>query len=217
MITSTPGPRGPMLSGDLPAGARAYIDADWIPAQGGPVPALIVRDGAIGRSGEPTTPLPVGLDADRAAAGALVAVAREAADAVASIDPRQVAVTGAGAVAAAVRAALGGATLDAVPDAAGIAAVVEASGDPAVIQLACERLADLGTLVLVGEPAGRSMPFNLYPDLHARGLRVVGVAPALGGPPVDAPRAEVDALASTMVTAQPGTPLVPGAWYRLGA
>ena len=34
-----------------------------------------------------------------------------------------------------------------------------------------------GTIVLVGESLGRTAEMNLYPDVHARGLTLVGVEP----------------------------------------
>ena len=44
---------------------------------------------------------------------------------------------------------------------------------------ATRRVADLGTIVLVGEALGRTADMNLYADVHVRGLTLVGVSPPL--------------------------------------
>jgi len=52
--------------------------------------------------------------------------------------------------------------------------VVDLTGDPANVAAATRRLRDLGTLFLAGFSGGRSLDLELYPDVHLRGLRVVG-------------------------------------------
>ncbi len=59
--------------------------------------------------------------------------------------------------------------------------IVDTTGCPSAIVRASTRLADRGTLVLAGQPAGRRLSMSLYPDVHRRGLRLVGVAPPLSG------------------------------------
>lgn len=53
------------------------------------------------------------------------------------------------------------------------ACIVETTGRPEVIRQALARLADLGLLVLAGPPS--VLALDLYPDVHVRGLRLVGV------------------------------------------
>jgi threonine dehydrogenase-like Zn-dependent dehydrogenase len=57
--------------------------------------------------------------------------------------------------------------------------IVDTTGDPDAIADATRSLADLGTLVLAGETHGGTLAIDLYPDVHVRGLRMVGVAPPL--------------------------------------
>jgi hypothetical protein len=56
-------------------------------------------------------------------------------------------------------------------------AVIETTGDPQMIEEPTRRLADEGILVLAGEPSEPAVELNLYPDVHGRGLWVVGVGP----------------------------------------
>jgi hypothetical protein len=145
------------LAAELPRGSVAYVDRDWVPAEEGiPVPA-VVRSGA---------------GSEVAAARAFLRLARDAAAAVG--DARPVEVHGSGAVATLTAGIMGVDTTDRVGRPA---AVVEATGAPDAISDAAARLADLGTLVLVGEALGRAIRLNLYPDVHSRGLRLVGVRP----------------------------------------
>ena len=59
-------------------------------------------------------------------------------------------------------------------------AIVETTGDPRAILDATRRVAELGIVVLAGESLGRGVAeLNLYPDVHVRGLTLVGVAPPL--------------------------------------
>jgi hypothetical protein len=142
-------------------------------------------------------------------------VAREAAAAVAEGDT-PVEVTGDGIIARRIRAIVGSAP---VPGTTGVerpGAVVDTTGDPAVILAATQRLTDFGILALVGEPLGRPLDLDLYADVHRRGLRVVGVAPPLSDP-VDTGGAPLPhALEPDPVAVAAGAPLPPGAaWYRI--
>ena len=134
------------------ARGAAYADADWLGPSGEPAAALVVDgDG----------------DGERAAALVLLDLASRAAAEVAGA--ARVEVVGSGFVAGAV-SALVGAGGDGP-----LAAIVDTSGDPERIRAALGRLDDLGTLVLAGEPLGRPLELDLYPDVHVRGLRMVGV------------------------------------------
>lgn len=55
--------------------------------------------------------------------------------------------------------------------------VIETTGQHAEIQAALARVADLGTVVLAGPMVAAPVALDLYPDLHYRGLTVVGLLP----------------------------------------
>jgi len=165
---------GGILTGELPAGAVAYVDADWLPPDGGAVPALVARaDGSLlwgDAEGERLAP---GDDAKRHAASSFLQLARDASRAV-PVSARGVCdVPGSGLVAEWVRQLLGGRA--AAEDEAPVA-IVETRGDAASTAASSSRLADLGTLVLAGEGEAATLALDLYADVHVRGLRVVGVA-----------------------------------------
>jgi hypothetical protein len=193
---------GIALRGDLAPDEVAYLDADWIEVAGpGPVPAAVVRAGVLhwvdGAALGPAE------DADAAAGAAFAALAAEAAAAVPT-SAAPIEVLGNGIVAEQIRRSL------ALADGSGDerpAVIVDATGAPDALRDATRRLDDLGTLVLVGEPAGRAMSLNLYPDVHVRGLRLVGVGrPRLGtAQAVDEPPVPVGLDAR----------LPPARWYRL--
>lgn len=185
------------LSAQLGPDDSAYADAEWTRSGlDGPLSALVVSDTA---------------DPDQIAAGALAGVAREACAAVGKSPPHSVAVTGRGLVATFVRTLLGerlleGQVADTLPR-----SIIETTGDPSVIADSTRRVASLGLVVLAGEAAGRPIELDLYPDVHVRGLQLIGVGRAGAGdaaaPPV-APPAPMEAL--------PGGALPAGAaWFRL--
>jgi len=205
------------LTGELPSGAVAFVDADWIASEPGqPVPAIVIAGGtARFATGEPV-PVESDLDDREAASRVLGRVAREAADAARELLP--VEVWGTGAIATTVAALLGVTARlrggDQPPEERP-RAIVETTGDPEAISEATRRLADLGTLVLTGEPLGRALPLNLYPDVHSRGLVLVGVRPPLAatGTDAEAERApELPAPAPALL----GSPLPEDArWLRV--
>jgi threonine dehydrogenase-like Zn-dependent dehydrogenase len=206
-----------VLIGALPQHSAAYVDRDWIPATSGPVPAITVAaDAALAWCERAPVSAPDGIDPDSAAALALLAVAHDAA----GVErlPGTVEVTGNGLVAAQVRALVG----DDVR-AAGVdrpTAIVDTTGDPAMIGDATRRLADLGTLVLVGESVGRITTLNLYQDVHLRGLTLVGVAPPLQRATFQTAIESNDPLLGScremLVEVATGAPLpLDGAWYRV--
>jgi hypothetical protein len=157
---------GPVFAGGLERGWVAWVDADWLrPAGCGQTPALLaapdgsIRWGEMGRAvdGEP----------DEAAARALAAVGRAAAATMNGTG--HVEVRGDGAIASLVRSLLSGEHADA-PE-----LIVEATGRPEAILSATRDVADLGTLVLAGPTDAEPLTIDLYPDVHVRGLTLVGV------------------------------------------
>jgi threonine dehydrogenase-like Zn-dependent dehydrogenase len=95
-----------------------------------------------------------------------------AAVAAAASGPLPVEVAGSGELAAAIRAELG---LSTVASEERPGTIVETTGAVAEIQAALARVRDLGTVVLAVAPAPEAPDLDLYVDLHARGLTVVGV------------------------------------------
>jgi hypothetical protein len=203
----------------LPPGSVAYVDRDWIPLSSGPVPAISAGDGALVWRGGAPVPAPSGINLDTASAAALLAVARDAA-AVEGLMTGAVEVTGNGLIAHQVRTLLGDDGRE-----AGVEppkAIVDTTGDPAVIADATRRLADLGTLVLVGETLGGNVELNLYPDVHVRGLTLVGIAPPLQNATFQAEIERDDPVLEScrklLVRVPSGAPLpLDGAWYRVSA
>jgi threonine dehydrogenase-like Zn-dependent dehydrogenase len=177
------------LARELPAGASAYVDRDWLTDGAVAPPALrfIPDEGFTWPTG---VTVPSSGDADDEAARLLAALIAAVADAVPA--GGSVLVSGTGAVAQGVRTALGSrATAEADrPD-----TIVETTGHPEAITEATERVADLGCVVLAATPRGGAMSFDLYPDIHRRGLRVVGVPDPIAAGPADA---RSEALATRM-------------------
>jgi len=204
---------------DLPTGYVAYVDADW--TAGGPddVPAVIVGEDTIQRAGGPSFPVPAGTDPDTAAVCALMQVARSAAAVCEAAEGGPIEVNGKGAIAGAIRDLAGRPDEDGAP-----VVIVDCTGDPGQLVGATRRLADGGTLVLAGEPLGWPVDIDLYPDVHRRSLRVVGIPRPLseeGGIDADASAIDEATLATfrrTLVGVPRGAALpTDGAWYRLVA
>lgn len=200
------------IDGELPDGASAYIDREWISAGApGRVPAIVAMGGTLrwddGREIAVTDP-------DAAAFLALAAVAHEAAEAVRDFAPALIEVCGSGLVAREVRHLVrcGAAAADA-PESP--MAIVDTTGDPDVIEDAMHRLADLGTLVLAGESRGRPLPLNLYTDVHVRGLELVGIGGPLSRSAADAP-ADLSRYEPPTELAT-GTVPPPTRWFRVDA
>jgi threonine dehydrogenase-like Zn-dependent dehydrogenase len=162
-------------------------------------------------------PLPGAVDSDTAASLALLAVAQTAVAAVDGIAPDSVEVTGNGLIALQVRELLGRRGAAAPFDRP--TAVVDTTGDPRVIIEATRRIADLGTVALVGESLGRTAEMNLYPDVHVRGLTLMGVPSPLRHPGALFAEADDPLFSScrqALVEVAAGTTLPPnGAWFRL--
>jgi len=84
----------------------------------------------------------------------------------------EVAVTGGGQLADALRSRLGPRI---APEHDPVRAVIDTTGDPEVIAASLARLDDLGTLVLARPATPGPAALDLYADLHVRGLTVVGI------------------------------------------
>jgi hypothetical protein len=204
----------------LPPGSAAYVDRDWIPPSSGPVPAITVAgDAGLAWCDRAPVPAESGIDPDTAAALALLAVAQDAA----AVDrlPGNVEVTGNGLIAAQVRALLGDDVRgNGRAGAESPTAIVDTTGDPAVIADATRRLADLGTLAFVGESVGRKAALNLYQDVHLRGLTLMGVAPPLQRATfltaIESDDPLLESCRELLVKVPSGAPLpIDGAWYRV--
>jgi threonine dehydrogenase-like Zn-dependent dehydrogenase len=210
-----------VLDAALPPGAVAYVDRDWLPASSGEVPSLVAAPGgALAWCGGGPVQIPGNLDSDAAATIALLVVAEAAAAVLEGIAPDSIEIVGRGLIAQQVRALVkdssgsnGRSTLIEEPR-----AIVDTTGDPKVIVDATQRVANLGTVVLLGESLGRIAEMDLYPDVHARGLTLVGVARPLE----DAASlvahdvgSEVDLARELLVPISSGDPLPAGVWYRV--
>jgi hypothetical protein len=206
---TTPG--GIIVEPELPRGAVAYIDADWIPAGGSDeLPALVVTDRSIAWYGSDSVERPREVEPDGAAALVLLRLAQYAADVVRGVAAATVDVVGDGAVARSVASLLG------LPSATKPAAIVDASGEPGLIAAATKHVSDLGLIVLAGEPAGRALTLDLYPDVHVRGLQVAGVSrPDLAHLSWAGEAFLPEVLVNGPTAAQPAQPLPAGAWYRV--
>ncbi|MDQ6915960.1 MAG: hypothetical protein M3155_09150, partial [Actinomycetota bacterium] len=142
---------------------------------------------------------------------ALSAVGHGAARLVRDVAAGRVGVSGDGLAAQAARGLLG-------PPVRGrrkprLQAWIDFTADAEELTAATAAVEDLGVVVVAGEPGVRRVPINLYRDVHARGLRVVGVAPPLAEPsgsrrpPASAPPRE----------AALGTPVARAPWYRISS
>lgn len=188
--------------GSLPDDAVAFVDRDWLDDSDDTTPELLLvsRDEATEAA------------VDARAAGTLAELARRALAALPPTPPRLVQVSGSGLAASIARRHLrssegrGAGVRRRLAKDQRPRAWLDFTGKPEVLRTACGELEDLGTLVLAGQQAGRELSLNLYPDVHARSLRIVGVSPrAAQDRTVDGPSPE-------RIT--PGTPFGDARWYR---
>jgi hypothetical protein len=155
------------VEGEVAEQRCAVLDREWAPrGTTTAVPALVLDA--------------LGDDAALLGAHALVAIAREA---VGAATEDAVAVTGEGLVAFEARRLLQEQGRLARDDAQPPSSVIETTGDPAAVADATQRVRTMGAVVLAGEPAGRVGDLDFYPDVHRRGLRIVGVGRAVSSSP----------------------------------
>lgn len=199
----------------LPAAAtHAYVDADWLPAGGsGPAVAVVAAAETLMLPGAPRVDAAPG-ETDVVVAALLAQLALDAAaaarDAGGSIEVR-----GGGAIASAVRAVLGASA--AVGERPRV--IVEPSGSPDAITAALGDLDDLGTLVLPAGGGSEVFGLDLYPDVHVRGLTLVGVPfAAHGSGAVPPPPPLSRFVLRTLRRVRDGDGFDPGGyWYRIEA
>ncbi len=67
-----------------------------------------------------------------------------------------------------------GAALRRLLHGAGADVIIEATGAPAALAAALQLAADKGRVILLGSPRGAAQNINFYPDLHRRGLMLIG-------------------------------------------
>jgi hypothetical protein len=192
--------------GALDPGQKAYVDADWLTGvTTGPVPALIATASSVASTWDGATFAGSNEEpAGKVVADLLGGVAAAAAAAAASARCPEVA--GSGLVATTVRALLDSDEKHDQPD-----LIVESRGDPASLVESTGRVADLGTVVLAGVPAVDPFRFDLYPDVHVRGLRLVALrlAPDLPRVPAAAPAREAP------TDLRLGDAIAEAQWYRV--
>lgn len=211
---------GAVISTTVPAGSVSYVDRDWLTATERMIPSLsFAQDGEVSWCGRRLGRLPAGNDLTAMAASAFLGMAREAGAAVAVRARGTVEVVGHGLIAAYIRSLV---ALRDAPAGERPSAVVDTTGDPELIRAALERVCDLGTVVLAGEGAGRTLDVDMYSTVHKRGLIVAGVAPPLHDFDVAA-AADVDEedlafCRDVLAEAVPETPEEGDVlWYRIGA
>lgn len=198
---------------DLPLGYRAYVDADWSSSLGGGGPA-IVADGSGSLMWTPSEgmvvrELPV-KDPDVAASRAIAWVA-DRATAAARACGRDIEVTGRGATANAVRRLLAVGPTVRPSEVGRPAGIVLTSAGVEELVAATQRVADLGRIVIAAE-FREAIAFDLYPDVHLRGLTLVGVP----GPLEDDGDLEAHPLESlileSLIHLEVGSPIPDGSW-----
>jgi hypothetical protein len=206
--------RAEVGAAELAPGAVGYVDADWINARGdGSPPKLVWREGVLHWRDQERV-CEDDDDPDRVAGRALLALAECAVSRVGSIGAGRIEVVGTGFLAALVRTLLGSKS---IPPGSGPEVVVDVTGDPDELVAATRRLEPMGSLMMMGESV-RPLDIDLYPDVHVRGLRLVGLPPLLDVPfPVDTgPLYEVLARHPPAVVGQHDA-LAGAAWYRIEA
>jgi hypothetical protein len=201
-----------LFHGDLEPGGEAYIDADWlVDRTERTVPLVLARGGSLTRSWDGATFDYPASNAQAGVAGAFWLVAEAAALRAGAAE--RPAVEGGGVVAALARHLLG---LSGSADTGGADLIIEPRSDRASLEESTGRVDDLGTVVLAGV-ADAAFRFDLYPDVHVRGLRLIALPlpldlqPAAGFEPSLPPAIE-------LATVRVDEPIPDGAsWYRITA
>ena len=212
MITLAAEGGNKVFRGDLEPGSEAYVDADWLVGRtGGTVPALLARGGSLTRSWDGATFDHPASTAQAEVAGAFWLIAEAAALRAGAAD--RPAVEGGGVVAALARHFLG---LVGRTGTVGADLIIEPRSDRASLEKSTGRVDDLGTVVLAGL-ADSAFPFDLYPDVHVRGLRLVALPLPLDLRPAAGFEPSLPA-AIELATARLDEPITDGAsWYRITA
>lgn len=191
---------------DLPDGGSAYVDRDWLSTGAEPsTTSVLLHDPARGFrfAGGDWIDAAAG-DPDDCAWACFEALALDAAAAIGGARP--VLVEGDGLLARRIRHHLPGGA--AASGAAPVVAVDTTARSEGLVA-ASSAVADLGTVLLVATPMEGTLPFDLYQDVHRRGLRIVGVP---------GPAASTAASGSPPPTAlQAGDPVDGSPWFVLRA
>ena len=193
------------------SGSEAYVDADWLAGRTeGNVPAFVAQGRSLVCSWDGASFDYAASTAEAAVAGAFWLVAEAAALRAGSVD--RAAVAGSGLTAGLARHLLGGAA-SAEDDRVDL--IIEPRGDAASLAESTSRVRDLGTVLLAGL-ADSAFPFDLYPDVHVRGLRLVALPL-----PLDLQSAgseQVLRIMNAPATVRVDQPIPEGAsWYRVTA
>ena len=175
-----------VLLNRLGSGTSVYMDRDWIDATGTVSSAILVSGEEL-RLPSGAARLVNSIDPDLAVWTMIDALAKTVADVAVQHDaaPR---VPGEGLLAARIRARIEPTDDSKAP----YAVVVETTGSAAGTDRACSIVADLGTVLFAVTPLDGTMPYDLYPDVHRRGLSVMGVPDPNGGS--DDPQVAADAF-----------------------
>ncbi len=186
------------FSGPLSASEVVYVDADQLPTDGvAEIEVLAV---------------PVGTAVDDRGPAALALLVEPVRRALASVGG-SVEVVGNGALARCLRAEV----VSRRPGERPPDVIVDLSGDPHALADVVRRVADLGAIVLAGDPAGRAVDIDFYPDVHVRGLRLIG-CPAVEWSETLLSTPPVSSVPDAPAEARVGRPVPLGAqWYRVSA
>jgi hypothetical protein len=201
-----------MFRGDLEQGSEAYIDADWLVGHTeGTVPALLAQGGSLIRSWDGATFDYAAPTPQAGVAGAFSLVADAAARLAGAAE--RPAVEGGGLVAVLARHLLG---LSGGTDVVEADLIVECRSDPESLRESTGRVADLGTVVLAGV-ADSAFPFDLYPDVHVRGLRLVALPLPLDLRPAEGFEPSLPASTEPATVRLDESIPEGAAWYRITA
>ena len=155
----------------LPSGTAVYMDRDWIDAAEAPsVSSAILVKGEELRWPSGAVRSVNSSDPDRIVWAMIDALAQAVADVAAQQDAAPY-VIGDGLLASRIRGRTSTDDNTGVPP----AMVVETTGSTAGTARACSIVADLGTVLFAVTPLDGTTPYDLYPDVHRRGLALIGV------------------------------------------
>jgi hypothetical protein len=191
---------------DVPAGATAYVDADWFGPDGELLEAVIVEDDGVHFLTGPSA-MAQG-DRDLLGGAVLERIATRVVEATRARNLVDVVVPGRGLLATQVRQLLGDGSTD--TSGGSPACIVDTTGSPEVVTDLLSSLENLGALVAAGPVAGRTFPLNVYSDIHARGLHVIGIPYD-----VDANQPQIHAQLAWPAPSRDADRSVGATWYRI--